>query len=60
MQEFDFTNRDGANELSEMTEQLSHEEAAAVIAAIHATRAEKKILKRKISKTGLMQPFFRF
>ena len=28
MQEFDFTKRDGANELSEMAEHLSHEEAA--------------------------------
>ena len=42
MQEFDFTNRDGANELSEMTEHLSHDEAAAAIAAIHATKDEKK------------------
>ena len=42
MQEFDFTNRDGANELSEMTEHLSQDEAAAAIAAIHATRDEKK------------------
>ena len=42
MQEFDFTKRDESNELSEMTGQLSHEEAAAAIAAIHATRAEKK------------------
>ena len=38
MQEFDFTNRDGANELSEMTEHLSHDEAAAAIAAIHVFR----------------------
>ena len=42
MQEFDFTNRDGATELSEMTEHLSHDEAAAAIAAIHATKDEKK------------------
>ncbi|MBT9790770.1 hypothetical protein GPK90_15845 [Clostridium sp. MCC344] len=42
MQEFDFTKRDGANELSEMAEQLSLKEAAAAIAAIHATRDEKK------------------
>ena len=60
MQEFDFTNRDGVNELSEMTEHLSHDEAAAAIAAIHATRDEKKILRRKTSKTGLMRPFFQF
>lgn len=42
MQEFDFTKRDGANELSEMAGHLSHDEAAAAIAAIHATRDEKK------------------
>ena len=42
MQEFDFTNRDGANELSEISAHLSHDEAAAAIAAIHATKDEKK------------------
>ena len=60
MQEFDFTKRDGANELSEMAEHLSHEEAAAAIAAIHEQEMKRKIPKQRTSKAGLTQLFFRF
>lgn len=38
MQEFDFTNTDMADDLSEMAEHLSQEEATAAIAAIKALR----------------------
>lgn len=57
MQEFDFTNTDMADDLSEMAEHLSQEEATAAIAAIKALR---DIQRWKILKTGLIQPSCRF
>ncbi|MFR5730714.1 MAG: hypothetical protein ACLUD2_00970 [Clostridium sp.] len=42
MQEFDFTNTDMADDLSEMAEHLSQEEATAAIAAIKALRDGKE------------------
>ena len=42
MQEFDFTNTDIVDELSETAEQLSPEEATAAIAAIRGIRGEKE------------------
>lgn len=60
MQEFDFTNTDMADDLSEMAEHLSQEEATAAIAAIKALREGKENTEVEDFKTGLIQPSCRF